>query len=183
MDITTCARWVNRKAGIMKGFVLLSLLIITPFILTACARTESLPFQVLQRTTFIDLGTAEDRLPGFFVISSEAEIGPRFAGYDSPSEILEQTDFETSFLVFISIGQIRDNGGVVGVQRKGGEVTVQLRSFRVGPGNYEIPGFTMPYEVVQIAKVGKWGREIEFTAQVLSGEGKGMSWQSRHFIP
>jgi hypothetical protein len=186
MDITSWTRWANRKAGIMKSFVLSSLLIITPLILTACARTESLPFQVLQRTVFIDLGATEDRLSGFFVISSEAEIGPRFVGYElfpGTSQILEETDFESSFLVFILVGQIRDNGRVVGVLRKGGEVTIQLDSYRIGPGNYEIPGYTMPYKIVEIAKGGRWGRKIEFTAQVLSGEGEGMIWQTRHFIP
>jgi hypothetical protein len=169
-----------------KDFVRSSLVIMTAFILTACARAESLPFHVLQRTVFIDLETAEDRLSGFFVISSEAEIGPRFAGYElfpGTYQILENTNFESSFLVFIRVGQIRDNGEVVGVLRKADEVIIQLRSFSIGPGNYETRGYTMPYEIVEIAKVGKWGREIGFMVQVLSDEGKGMSWQTHHFIP
>ena len=65
--------------------------------------------------------------------------------------------------------------------RKGDKVTIMMESYRIGPGNYYLPGFTMPYQMVVIDKIGEWSRDIHFVVD--AKDWPGYFWRGVHFIP
>jgi hypothetical protein len=93
---------------------------------------------------------------------------------------LESVDFESSFVIFNLVGQIPNNGEIAKIVRRGSIVTIVLKSYSVGPGNYYIEGFTYPYQITVVTRDGSWEKEINFVLEV---EGGDILAQEKHYVP
>jgi len=66
------------------------------------------------------------------------------------------------------------------VIREKRKVTIELNDYSIGPGNYEVPGFTLPYQLIVIEKSGTWGENIHFEIKVNQTD---VVAEIDHFIP
>jgi hypothetical protein len=128
-------------------------------------------------------GTGSASLPDLFIIASKDEFTPPtnyVDFYASTRQTLESVDYDSSFVIFNVVGQIPNNGEIAKFVRRGSTVTIVLKSYSVGPGNYGIEGFTYPYQITVVTKNGGWGKEINFVLEV---EGGDIMDQEKHFVP
>jgi hypothetical protein len=122
-------------------------------------------------------------MPEMIVIGTPEETNTPipFVNYSAGMlEALKKVDFDKSFVLIHLVGQIPDNGIINNVVRKGDTVHIVLKSYSVGPGNYELPGYTLPYQLTAITKSDTRSKEIEF---ILKVEGGDILAKKGHFIP
>jgi hypothetical protein len=151
--------------------------------LVSCSFTQPLSSEVIFNHVSLIREGFSDSAPSMIVIASLDEIVPPAKGVNYPGNLitlLNQIDYEKSFVIFFMVGQVQGEGILDRVTRSGSEVTVWLYEFSVGPGNYEIEGFTMPYQMITVGKTGTWGDTIHF--QILTNQNDIVT-EIDHYIP
>jgi hypothetical protein len=79
------------------------------------------------------------------------------------------------------VGQVNKDKIIREIVRQGNQVTLKLTSYSVGPGNYELPGLTLPYQLIVIDRSGTWGKNIHFEAKLVDpGD---IIAEADHYIP
>ena len=128
-------------------------------------------------------GVGNEPLPDLMIIAAPEDMLPP-ASVESYSqamlEKLKEVDFNHSFVILHLVGQLPENGMISNIVRRGDEVHIILKSYSIGPGNYELEGFTQPYQMTSVTKTDHWGTEIQFTVEIENGNVLG---QTKHFIP
>ncbi|OGO34693.1 MAG: hypothetical protein A2Z16_04560 [Chloroflexi bacterium RBG_16_54_18] len=151
-------------------------------IASGCTRSQDLPFNVLkEKISFTEPGPRTET--GFLIIATPDDFGSTKSDaefQESFEEILKQVDFDKSFVLLHGVGNLPDSRKIIRIYRKGDTVHVLMKSFQPGPGNYYIPGFTMPYQVSSIDKIGLWNRKIHFVFEFEESEDTVVM---EHFIP
>jgi len=145
----------------------------------------SLPFEELEVSSFARESLDQEPESDFFIIASRDEIVPPGSGLSflqSTLEHLEQVDFDQSFVAVFLVGQIPGNGAVDKVTRSGDTVTIWLKSYSIGPGNYALKEYTAAYGYVSVTKQGTWNRDVQFLLRVEAAE-KDWVRQTSHHIP
>ncbi len=156
------------------------LLLIAGIFLVSCKITRELPFETGQRMALkIDPGAQP--IPSMVILASPQDLAAASALYsDSLSEWLKDVDFNTRIAVLYAVGQIRDNGEVEQIERLYDTVQVQLKGYSIGPGNYEIAGWSEPYQLLLIEKEGPWKRQVRF---ILIAKDNGVLHTVEQYIP
>jgi len=168
----------------MKNVSILVFLLFMGLVLAACRSSKTLPFIVIsEKIPFQVTGPGNQPVPNLIIIASPDEIVPPTSVVEYSEAImesLEKVDFDKSFVLLHLVGQIPDNGRITEITRRKDKVYITLQKYSVGPGNYELRGFTLPYQITAIEKKGKWGKEIKF---ILVVEGGDIVAQEQHYIP
>jgi len=121
--------------------------------------------------------------PDIIVIGSLDEVAPPAVGVKYPKEvmdILSNLDYNRSFAILFLVGQVQNNIIINGVVRKGSKVTIELNDYSIGSGNYIVPGYTLPYQLIVVEKSGTWGEDIHF---VFKTDQADILAESDHYIP
>lgn len=71
-------------------------------------------------------------------------------------------DFEKSFAVLFLIGQIPGDGIITEISRENDKVTIKVKDYNIGPGNYKLKGYSLSYQLISVEKTGVWNKDIEF---------------------
>lgn len=152
-------------------FIILGLCIFT----SGCSSSQTLEFTTLAESASFQLTSAYGgNLPPLIVIASTNELTSPVGGAEFRPAILEQlqqVDFSQYFVVIHQVGRLKDNARITRISRSGDKVHIVVNQYSVGPGNYELPGSSMPFAIALVAK-GKqdWDGEITFTIELDSGE-------------
>jgi hypothetical protein len=144
-----------------------------------------LPFQEIEVSSFTREAFDQQPESDFYIIASEDEIAPPGSGLSFRQGTLErlaQVDFSSSLVAVYLVGQLPGNGIVDEVIRNGDTVTIWLKSYSIGPGNYALKEHTAAYRYVLVSKQGVWDCDIEFLLKVKT-EGKDWGRQTSHYIP
>lgn len=134
----------------------------------ACGKAaqHTLPFSVLVgASSFREVSPRQQEPPHLFVIASPEEIVPPIAEFSFPEDMFEQLNmlnFDTSFAVLFMVGQIAEANVIAEITRENEQVFIKLGDYSLGPGNYILAGYSMPYQLVAVEKSGNWNQEIEF---------------------
>ncbi|MCC6957334.1 MAG: hypothetical protein IT316_11120 [Anaerolineales bacterium] len=173
------------QVGSRKKFQALILVISAGLISVGCSVSHILQFNVLvEKAPFLVVGSYNLSVPDLLIIASPDEIIHPASGIQYPEYMMEtfkEVDFNKSFVVLHLVGQIPDNGKITEIVRRGNTVRIKLQSFSVGPGNYMLPDFTLPYQITEIEKNRvSWGNNINFILEVEDGD---ILTQERHYIP
>ena len=162
-------------------YFLLVILICT--CLCDCVSSQSLPFNVLQNHVSLESELLSDTAPGIIIFASPDDIVSPGEGINYPpvvSDLLSQLNYEKSFAILFQVGQRNVDTVVKSISKKGNKVVIEIDNYSIGHGNYEIPGFTMPYQLITVEKVGKWGNNIHF--EVRTGQSD-IVYEIEHYIP
>jgi hypothetical protein len=156
--------------------------------IAGCGTTKpkvSLPFQEIEVSSFARESLDQQPESDFFIIASTDEIVPPGSGLSflqSTLDRIEQVDFDQSFVAVFLVGQIPGNGAVDEVVRSRDTVTIWLKSYSIGPGNYALEEYTAAYRYVSVTKQGTWNRDVQFLLRVKAAE-KDWVRQTSHHIP
>jgi hypothetical protein len=93
---------------------------------------------------------------------------------------ISSIDLHQYFLLFVWRPRSPNRPIVEKITRQQDNIIVTLRDGVAMPGNYVLPEWTQPYEIVQVDKAGNWNRNIHF---VLKYETQGVFVEKTHFIP
>lgn len=160
----------------MIGVVLIS---------AGCSVSVTLPFNVLaEKAPFLVVSPDNQSVPDLMIISSPDEIVPPTPGVQYPEimmKTLKAVDYNKSLVVLHLVGQIPDNGKITKIVRTGNTIRIKLQSFTVGPGNYMLKDFTLPYQITEIEKNdASWGNDMNFILEVEDGD---ILTQEQHYVP
>jgi hypothetical protein len=168
----------------MKNVWILVFLLFMGLVIAGCNSSRTLQFDVIsEKTPFIVTSPGNQPVPTLIIIAFPDEIVPPTSVVEYSEAMLDslkKVDFEKSFVILHQVGQIPDNGRITEIARRKDTVYITLHKYSVGPGNYELRGFTLPYQITTIEKKGKWGKEIKFILEV---EGGDIVAQEQHYIP
>jgi hypothetical protein len=147
-----------------------------------CVSAENLEFEVLiEKAPFLKSDRNSTLSAPLIIIASADEIIPPAPGIEFSQAMLEElakVDYQSHFVILHLVGNLNENGLISQIVRRGNRVRITLNSYSVGPGNYELEAYTMPYQLTLVSK-GKhlWNRKIIFKAKV-KGEGLWTELQS-----
>jgi hypothetical protein len=162
----------------VKKIIAFGLLLFISLSLISCR--SGLTFESGQRMA-LKIEPDSQPIPSLIILANSEDLAAASANYsESLSEWLKDVDFKTRIVVLFAAGQIRDNGEVKTIVRLYDTVQVQLVSYSVGPGNYEVPGWSEPYKLLLIEKAKPWKRQIRF---ILIAKDVGVLNTIEHFIP
>jgi len=89
-------------------------------------------------------------------------------------------NFDNSFAVLFMVGQIAEANIITEITRENEQVFIKLMNYSVGPGNYILPGYSMPYQLVAVEKTGNWNQDIQF---ILEDDTGNLLDSTTHHIP
>ena len=168
----------------MKNLWILVILLFIGLSFAGCSSSQTLQFNViLEKVPFLVTSQGNQPVPNLIIIASQDEIVPPTSVVEFSAAMfdsLEKVDFEKSFIILHLVGQIPDNGIITEIARRKDTVHITLQNYSVGPGNYELRGFTLPYQITIVEKRGEWEKEIKFILEV---EGGDIIAQEQHYIP
>lgn len=162
-------------------FLLLSLLL-----MTSCSETsqQNLVFSVLdQSSPFVEISDPKHDAPSFIIIASPDEIVPpipEFAFSDAVLEKLKGINFDNSLAILLLVDQVSKGDVVTQVSREADKVIISIKNDAVGPGNYKIMGYSLPYQLISVEKTDKWDQNIEF---IIEDENGNLLGKFSHYIP
>jgi len=148
----------------------LVLLLMVYALVTGCKSSQTLSYDVLLGHVPLETEPLSEKAPNLIVITSKDEIVPPARGVKYPttvSELLSALDYNKSVAVLFLVGQIQKDSMINKIVREGDKVTIELDDYSIGPGNYEVQGFTLPYQLITIEKSGTWGNNIRPLAKVM----------------
>ncbi len=163
-----------KKVLFFVGFICLLLAVNFVF------KKEPLPYQVVGQGTsfrFTDPKHTEGSIPdkqlnnGVLAIISKEQAADYFTGMDGHdvARVLNNLDYDHNFVLLFFVGHIPDNSIIDQVYRRRNEVVILMKQHDIGPGEYIVPGWTNPVDVISISKEGKWGEDIRFVIKTKSG--------------
>ena len=167
---------------ITRHVILLMIVLVT----AACnkADQQALPFSVLvQASSFREVSPPQQEPPHLIVIATREEIVPPIAEFRLPDDMLDQLNsinFDTSFAVLFMVGQIAEANVITEITREHEQVIIKLADYSVGPGNYILAGYSMPYQLVAVEKTDSWNQDIEF---ILEDDTGNLLSSTDHHIP
>ena len=95
-------------------------------------------------------------------------------------DLLTSVDYDKFFVVLL-ISEPRLKDSIVRqVIRKGNKVSVLLYERTIGPGNYVLDDWTLPYNFIVIEKAGVWGENVHFNIRSAQNE---VLNKIDHYIP
>lgn len=168
----------------MKKFTYILLLLLV--LGASCSKTpiQELDFSVLiPASPFIEISNPKQDAPNIIIIASPDEIVPPIPEFMFSDEVLEQLkdmDFKTSFAVLLFVGQIPEDAMINKINRKTDQVIICLKDYSIGPGNYKLKGYSLPYQLISVQKTNQWDQEVEF---VIEDEGGNLLEKTSHYIP
>jgi hypothetical protein len=155
--------------------------------LAACRpRQIELPFETIAKSEGFGTGRSPAD-PNFLVITEPEKVASPGLDMRFPSDLAEQlraVDYQRTFVVAVFRGTLTGTSPeldveVLRVVRNGDDVVVQARFGELEPGKLILPGFSSPYQVVAVTKVGEWSGEIRFVFEV---DGEEMA-ERTYFVP
>lgn len=154
---------------------------------TSCNKAPSpqtLSFEVLvQSSPFTETSPPSQDIPNLMVIASPKEISsplPEVEFSDTLLAQLREIDYDQFFAVLILVGQMPTDGIVTEVSRVNENVSIKVKDYLVGPGNYKLKGYSLPYQLISVEKEGSWNTDIEF---ILEEEDGNIFGRAKHYIP
>lgn len=159
------------------------LLLIVSALVTGCKSSQTLSYDVLLSHVPLETKPPTEKAPNIIVITSVDEIVPPAKGVKYPKvamDLLTNLDYNKSFAILFLVGQVQKDNIVNEVIREKRKVTIELNDYSIGPGNYEVPGFTLPYQLIVIEKSGTWGDNIHFEVKADQND---IIAETDHFIP
>ncbi len=174
------------RSRIWIGGIFLAMIVIvfSTVFLYFSSQGQTVPFTILEEGySLVKPGTTPDQTPepDLIVIASQEEM-QQVEPLTFPEPLamaITQVNFQRSFVVLVRRGH-PEGGKITQVTRHADTVVIATTALSIGPGNYVDIGWTQPYVVVQIDKVGAWGQEIRF---ILQREGLGKIGETVHYIP
>lgn len=121
-------------------------------------------------------------IPNLIVIASPKEITPPSPDVELSDIMrtqLRDVDYERSFAVLILVGQIPADGVITDVSKINEKVIIKVKNYTVGPGNYKLKGYSLPYQLISVEKKGTWNTEIEF---ILEEENGNILGRTNHYV-
>jgi hypothetical protein len=141
------------------------LLLVVCALVTGCKSSQTLSYDVLLRHVSLETEPGSEKAPNMIVITSKDEIVPPAKGIKYPTtvfDLLSTLDYNKSIAILFLGGQIQKDSKINKIIREGDSVTIELNDYSIGPGNYEVQDFTLPYQLIAIEKTGTWGDSIHF---------------------
>jgi len=162
-------------------------ILLAAILATSCGKAplpQTLSFEVLvQSSPFTETSPPSQDVPNLIVIASLEEISPpipEFEFSDTMVTQLKAVDYEQSFAVLILVGQMPTDGIITEVNRMNEKVSIKVEGYTVGPGNYKLKGYSLPYQLISVEKEGSWNTDIEF---ILEEENGNILGRTNHHIP
>ncbi len=159
------------------------LLLMVCVLLAGCKSSQTLSYERLLGYVSLETEPLAEKAPSVIVVTSKDEIAPPAKGVSYPntvSDFLSGLDFDKSVAVLFLVGQIHKESIIDKIVREGDRVTIELNDYSIGPGNYEMQGFTLPYQVIAIEKSGAWGENIHFVIRIHQAD---IVAEVDHFVP
>lgn len=143
---------------------------------------RALPFTVVDGNyAFRSQGRYEE--PRLVVYAARDEVIPpssdlEFLSSEARNEIAE-IDFTKYVAVLIRHGRSALSAKMKGVTLRGDQVTLLTTADSI-VGNYVVVGYTNPYMLIKIEKLGSWGKDMHFVwdAETMPGQ-----TPVTHFVP
>jgi len=161
-------------------------ILLAAILATSCSKAppQMLSFEVLvQSSPFTETSPPLQDVPNLIVIASLEEISPPIPEFEFSDTMVTQlnaVDYEQSFAVLILVGQMPTDGIVTDVSRMEEKVSIKVNDYIVGPGNYKLKGYSLPYQLISVEKEGSWNTDIEF---ILEEENGNILGRTKHHIP
>lgn len=162
------------------------ILLLTLFLMASCNRTSqhNLAFSVLvQSSPFVEISPPKQDAPGLIIIASPDEIIPPISEFVFSDDVLEKLkgiNFDNSFAILLLVGQITEDDMVNKVSRESDKVIISVKKYTVGPGNYKLKGYSLPYQLISVEKTDKWDQNIEF---IIEDENGNLLGKFSQYIP
>ena len=166
-----------KPARIIVWVMIVSVLVV------GCKPSQTLSYDVPLDPLPLGTGPEFANAPDIIVIASQDEIVSPAEGVMYPEvvmDVLTNLDYSKSFAVLFLVGQVNPDIKVNAIVRKDDNVTIQLDKYSIGPGNYVVPYYTVPYLLIVIEKTGTWGEDIHF---VFKTDQADILAESDHYIP
>jgi len=166
-------------AIVLSGLILITIIAILQF-----TQPHAISFSVVESGYSLIAPTGLPRQepdPLLIIIANpEDMVLPAMLKFpESLAERIKQMDFSKSFVILVIRGH-PERGLVKEIVRHQETVIITTYDIEVGPGNYVLPNWTQPYEIIKIDKEGMWGKQIRF---VLQRETQGILGEVKHFVP
>lgn len=158
-------------------------LLIVCVLITGCESSITLKYELLLSNVSLETEPLSEKAPNIIVIASKEEIVPPVKGVKYPntvSDLLSKLDYKKSVAVLFLVGQIQKDSIINTVVREGDRVTIELKDYSIGPGNYELRGFTLPYQLISIEKSETWDDNIHFVVRANQTD---IIAEIDHFVP
>jgi len=162
------------------------ILLLTLFLMASCNRIsqQNLAFSVLvQSSPFVEISPSKQNAPSLIIIASQDEIVPPISEFVFSDDVLEKLkgiNFDNSFAILLLVGQISEDDMVNRVSRETDKVIISVKNYTVGPGNYKLKGYSLPYQLISVEKTDKWDQNIDFIIEDENGNYLG---KFSHYIP
>lgn len=162
------------------------ILLLILHLMVSCSKTQqqNLAFLVLtQSSPFVEISPPKQDAPSLIIIASQDEIVPPISEFVFSDDILEKLkgmNFDNSFAILILVGQIPDDSIINKVTRETDKVVISVKNYTVGPGNYKLKGYSLPYQLISVEKTNKWDQSVEF---IIEDENGNLLGKISHYIP
>ena len=172
---------MKRMTGWLKR-VLGPLALVFLTALVGCgAIPRELSFETIERQAAGGRGELwEAEEPGLMVIATAEELNQiDNLVTQEAQEKLRQVDYDAYFVVAAFLGKRTSNPGfqVERVVRRGSQITL----YALDQGDGFLAAITSPYQLIEVRKEGKWGRQFTFKLRFTEGEQRIVSVS--HHIP
>ncbi|MEA3440470.1 MAG: protease complex subunit PrcB family protein [Chloroflexota bacterium] len=150
--------------------------------LIGCAKEvqQDLPYKVIEDsvafpTTEKDINQIDD-----FVVITKFDDITQLELNEQESSYFDEINFNNSFVILVLRGQLPDSGTVESVIKEENDVIIRTKGIDPGPGSFVISGFTPPYQIIMVDKIGVWNGYYNFA---LDREGTGLVSTKSVFVP
>jgi hypothetical protein len=174
---------IMQPSFMSKQIGIVVLLMMVSALAAGCKSSQTLSYEVLLSYVPLETEPPSEKAPGIIVIASIDEIVPPAKGVKYPQvamDLLANLDYSKYFAILFIVGQVKNDNIVDEVIRERRSVTIELNDYSIGPGNYEVPGFTLPYQLIVIEKSGTWGEDVHFEIRVDQTD---IIREGDHYIP
>jgi len=162
------------------------ILLLILLLMASCSKTQqqNLAYSVLiQSSPFVEISPPTQDAPSLIIIASQDEIVPPISELEFSDDVLEKLkgmNFDSTFAVLILVGQIPEDSKINKVTRESDQVVIRVKNYSVGPGNYKLKGYSLPYQLISVEKKNKWDQSVEF---ILEDENGNLLGNISQYIP
>lgn len=182
--ISVQVRFALARNTRMRNNAYIFLLIL--LLMASCSKTQqqNLALSVLLKSSpFVEISPPKQDAPILIIIASQDEIVPPISEFVFSDDVLEKLkgmNFDNSFAVLILVGQIPEDSMINKVIREADQVVISVKNYTVGPGNYKLKGYSLPYQLISVEKTNKWDQRVEF---IIEDENGNVLGKISHYIP